>query len=123
MAAASGLAVWALAVALRQPGVLAARPRRELVMTGRPWQVRCEVAQIESTQNLAGPADRTRISDLTARLRACCARARDDYLAWLRDESSRIAARPPAPSAHRPELPVIAVPRQLDGQDHVPRNS
>src|SRR5882724_6996709 len=30
----------ALAAALRQPGVLAAAPRRELVMTGRPWQVR-----------------------------------------------------------------------------------
>jgi Glycosyl transferase family 2 len=29
-----------LAAALRQPGVLAAAPRRELVMTGRPWQVR-----------------------------------------------------------------------------------
>ena len=32
--------VRALAAALRQPGVLAAAPRRELVMTGRPWQVR-----------------------------------------------------------------------------------
>ena len=30
----------ALAAALSQPGVLAAAPRRELVMTGRPWQVR-----------------------------------------------------------------------------------
>jgi hypothetical protein len=30
----------ALAAALRQPGVLAAAPRRELVMAGRPWQVR-----------------------------------------------------------------------------------
>jgi hypothetical protein len=30
----------ALAAALRQPGVLAAAPRRELAMTGRPWQVR-----------------------------------------------------------------------------------
>lgn len=29
-----------LAAALGQPGVLAAAPRRELVMTGRPWQVR-----------------------------------------------------------------------------------
>jgi hypothetical protein len=32
--------VRALAAALRQPGVLAAAPRRELAMTGRPWQVR-----------------------------------------------------------------------------------
>ncbi len=32
--------VRALAAALRQPGVLAAVPQRELVMTGRPWQVR-----------------------------------------------------------------------------------
>jgi hypothetical protein len=32
--------VRALAAALRQPGILAAAPRRELVMTGRPWQVR-----------------------------------------------------------------------------------
>ena len=30
----------ALAAALSQPGVLAAAPRRELVMAGRPWQVR-----------------------------------------------------------------------------------
>jgi hypothetical protein len=29
-----------LVTALRQPGVLAAAPQRELVMTGRPWQVR-----------------------------------------------------------------------------------
>jgi glycosyltransferase involved in cell wall biosynthesis len=32
--------VRALAAALRRPGVLAAAPRRELPMTGRPWQVR-----------------------------------------------------------------------------------
>ena len=32
--------VRALIAALRQPGVLAAAPQRELVMTGRPWQVR-----------------------------------------------------------------------------------
>ena len=32
--------VRALVAALGQPGVLAAAPRRELVMTGRPWQVR-----------------------------------------------------------------------------------
>jgi hypothetical protein len=32
--------VRALAAALCQPGVLAAAPRRQLVMTGRPWQVR-----------------------------------------------------------------------------------
>jgi len=32
--------VRALAAALRQPGVLAAAPQRELAMTGRPWQVR-----------------------------------------------------------------------------------
>ena len=32
--------VRALVTALGQPGVLAAAPRRELVMTGRPWQVR-----------------------------------------------------------------------------------
>ena len=32
--------VRALAAALSQPGVLAAAPRREHVMTGRPWQVR-----------------------------------------------------------------------------------
>ena len=32
--------VRALAAALSQPGVLAAAPRRELVMAGRPWQVR-----------------------------------------------------------------------------------
>jgi hypothetical protein len=30
----------ALAAALRQPGILAAAPRRELVMTGRSWKVR-----------------------------------------------------------------------------------
>ena len=191
--------VRALAAALRQPGVLAAAPRRELVMTGRPWQVRwyydvwtllpgvqrglwgrgviavneaghrrlaglprlqaddlaaslmfearetalvpaarviihppmtfadllgrrarcvTGVAQIEHAQGLDGSADRTRISELTAvvqgpawhaaagrvlpvggrlaRLRASRARARGDYLTWLRDE----AAAPPA--AHRP---------------------
>jgi hypothetical protein len=32
--------VRALTAALHQPGVLAAAPQRELVMTGRPWQVR-----------------------------------------------------------------------------------
>jgi Glycosyl transferase family 2 len=32
--------VRALTAALSQPGVLAAAPRRELVMAGRPWQVR-----------------------------------------------------------------------------------
>jgi Glycosyl transferase family 2 len=32
--------VLALAAALRQPGVLAAAPRRELAMAGRPWLVR-----------------------------------------------------------------------------------
>ena len=32
--------VRALAAALSQPGVLAAAPQRELVMAGRPWQVR-----------------------------------------------------------------------------------
>jgi hypothetical protein len=221
----------ALAAALRQPGVLAAAPRRELAMTGRPWQVRwyydvwtllpgvqrglwgrgviavneaghrrlvglpplqaddlaaslmfephetvlvpdarvivhpprtlagllcCRTrcvtgsAQIERTPDLDGSADRTRISDLIAvirrrpgmlprvgyflsvavfaRLRASRARARGDYLTWLRDESSRTAAatapaRAPAPSADRPEVPVAtvaAVPRQLDGRDQVP---
>jgi hypothetical protein len=229
----------ALAAALRQPGVLAAAPRRELVMTGRPWQVRwyydvwtllpgvqrglwargviavneaghrrlaglpplqaddlaaslvfephetvqvpgarviihpprtlagllsCRtrcvtgVAQIKRTQDLDGSADRTRISDLIAvirrrpgmlprvgyflsvavfaRLRASRARARGDYLTWLRDESSRTAAatapaRSPAPAGDRPAVPVApaapvaavaAVPRQLDSRDHVPHN-
>jgi hypothetical protein len=32
--------VRALVAALHQPGILAAAPQRELVMTGRPWQVR-----------------------------------------------------------------------------------
>jgi hypothetical protein len=220
----------ALAAALRQPGVLAAAPRRELVMTGRPWQVRwyydvwtllpgvqrglwgrgviavneaghrrlaglpplqaddlaaslmfkphetvlapgarviihpprtfagllCRrarcvtgVAQIERAQDLDGSADRTRISDLTAivrrrpgmllrvgyflsvavfaRLRASRARARGDYLTWLRDESSRTAATTAAqsaapPSGARPAAPVAAVPRQLESRDHVPHS-
>ncbi len=105
-------------------------------------------AQIERAQGLDGSADRTRISDLTAiirrrpgmlprvgyflsvavfaRLRASRARARGDYLTWLRDESSRTAsgtaaAQPAAPpSGARPEVPVAAVPRQLEGRDHVP---
>jgi len=73
-----------------------------------------------------------------ARLRASRARVRGDYLTWLRDESSRTAsateaARPAAlPSGARPAAPaapvaapapaaaVAAVPRQLDGRDHVP---
>ena len=226
--------VRALAAALSQPGVLAAAPRRELVMTGRPWQVRwyydvwtllpgvqrglwgrgviavneaghrrlaglpllqaddlaasltfephetvlvpsarviihpprtfagllCRrtrcvtgVAQIELVQDLDASADRTRISDLIAvirhrpgmllrvgyflsvavcaRLRASRARARGDYQTWLRDESSRTAAATPAtagrrapaaPSGDRPAVPVAAVPRQLDGREHVPHN-
>ena len=220
----------ALAAALSQPGVLAAAPRRELVMAGRPWQVRwyydvwtllpgvqrglwgrgviavneaghrrlaglpplqaddlaaslmfephetalvpaarviihpprtfagllCRrarcvtgAAQIEHTQGLDRSADQTRISDLTAiirrrpamlprvgyflsvavfaRLRASRARARGDYQTWLRDESSRTAAatepaRPAAPPpGTRPAVPIAAVPRQLEGQNHVPR--
>jgi glycosyltransferase involved in cell wall biosynthesis len=222
--------VRALAAALSQPGVLAAAPRRELVMAGRPWQVRwyydvwtllpgvqrglwgrgvialneaghqrlaglpllqaddlaaslrfephetvlvpsaraiihpprtfagllCRrtrcvtgVAQIELVQDLDSSADRTRISDLIAvirrrpgmllrvgyflsvavfaRLRASRTRARGDYQTWLRDESSRTAAATPAaqsaaPSGDRPEVPVSAVPRQLDGREHVPHN-
>lgn len=109
-------------------------------------------AQIERAQGLDGSADQTRISDLTAiirrrpgmlprvgyflsvavfaRLRASRARARGDYLTWLRDESSRTAsgtaaaqptAQPAAPpSGARPAVPVAAVPRQLEGRDHVP---
>jgi hypothetical protein len=223
--------VRALAAALRQPGVLAAAPRRELVMTGRPWRVRwyydvwtllpgvqrglwgrgviavneaghrrlaglpafqaddlaaslmfephetalvpgarviihpprtfadllCRrarcatgVAQIERAQDLDGSADRTRISDLTAiirrrpgmlpqvgyfvsvavfaQLRTRRARARGDYLTWLRDESSRAAsateaARPAAqPSGARPAVSAAAVPRQREDRDHVPYN-
>lgn len=223
--------VRALAAALCQPGVLAAAPRRELVMTGRPWQVRwyydvwtllpgvqrglwgrgviavneaghrrladlpplqaddlaaslmfephetvlvpgarviihppmtfaglqclrarsvTGIAQIERAQGLDSSTERTRISDLTAiirrrpgmllrvgyflsvavfaRLRASRARARGDYLTWLRDESSRTAsatatAQPAAPpSGARPAVPVAAVPRQLEGRDHVPHN-
>jgi hypothetical protein len=222
--------VRALAAALRRPGVLAAAPRRELVMTGRPWQVRwyydvwsllpgvrrglwgrgviavneaghrrlaglpplqaddlaaslmfephetvlvpgarviihpprtfagllCRrarcvtgIAQIERAQGLDSSADRTRISDLTAiirrrpgmlprvgyflcvavlaQLRAGRARARDDYLTWLRDESSRTAATTAAqpaapPSGARPAVPAAAVPRQREGRDHVPHN-
>ena len=219
--------VRALAAALCQPGVLAAAPRRELVMTGRPWQVRwyydvwtllpgvqrglwgrgviavneaghrrlaglprlqaddlaaslmfeaqetalvpgarvvihpprtfagllgrrarcvTGVAQIEQAQGLDGSADRTRISELTAiirgrpgmllrvgyflsvavfaRLRASRARARGDYLTWLRDESSRTASAQSAapPSGARPAVPVAAVPRQMEGRDHVPHN-
>jgi glycosyltransferase involved in cell wall biosynthesis len=220
----------ALAEALRRPGVLAAAPRRELVMTGRPWPVRwyydvwtllpavqrglwgrgviavneagherlaglprlqaddlagslafephetvlvpgarvvihpprtfadllCRrtrcligVTQIERGQDLDGSADRTRKSDLIAvirrrpgmlprvgyflsvavftRLRASRALARGDYLTWLRDESSRIPAatapaRPPAPSADGPAVPVTALPRQLDSRDHAPHS-
>jgi hypothetical protein len=216
-----------LAAALRQPGVLAAAPRRELVMTGRPWQVRwyydvwsllpgvrrglwgrgviavneaghrrlaglpplqaddlaaslmfephetvlvpgarviihpprtfagllCRrarcvtgIAQIERAQGLDSSADRTRISDLTAiirrrpgmlprvgyflcvavlaQLRAGRARARDDYLTWLRDESSRTAPATAVapPAGARPAVPVPAVPRQREAPDHVPRN-
>ncbi len=243
--------VRALAAALRQPGVLAAAPLRELVMTRRPWWVRwyydvwtllpgvqrglwgrgviavseaghrrlaglpalqaddlaaslmfephetvlvagtrviihppmtfagllsrrarcvTGMAQIDRAEGLDASADRTRISDLTAivrsrpgmlpqvgyflsvavvaRLRASRARVRGDYQTWLRDESSRTApataaarsaARPatqptarPAlqptaqptaqPGAARPPVPVTAVPRQLDGRDHVPHN-
>ncbi len=223
--------VRALAAALSQPGVLAAAPRRELVMAGRPWQVRwyydvwtllpgvqrglwgrgviavneaghrrlaglpplqaddlaaslmfephetalvpgarviihppttfagllCRrtrcvtgTTQIERAQGLDGSADQTRISDLTAiirrrpgmlprigyflsvavfaRLRASRARARGDYLTWLRDESSRtasgtVAARPAAPPAGaRPAVPVATVPRQSDHRDRVPHN-
>jgi hypothetical protein len=231
--------VRALAAALCQPEVLAAAPRRELAMTGRPWQVRwyydvwtllpgvqrglwargviavneaghqrladlpplqaddlaaslmfephetvlvpgarvvihppmtlagllrlrarcvTGVAQIEHAQDLDGSADRTRISDLTAiirrrpgmllrvgyflsvavvaRLRASRARARGDYVTWLRDETSRAAsateaatasatgtARPAAPpSGVRPTVPVAAVPRQSEGRDRVPHN-
>jgi len=222
--------VRALAAALCQPGVLAAAPRRELVMTGRPWQVRwyydvwtllpgvqrglwgrgviavneaghrrladlpplqaddlaaslmfeqhetvlvpgarviihppmtfaglqclrarsvTGIAQIERARGLDSSAERTRISDLTAiirrrpgmllrvgyflsvavvaRLRASRARARGDYLTWLRDESSRTASatatgQPAAPpSGARPAVPV-AVPRQMEGRDHVPHN-
>jgi hypothetical protein len=228
--------VRALTAALRQPGVLAAAPERELAMTGRPWQVRwyydvwtqlpgvqsglwgrgviavneaghrnltdapplqaddlaaslmfqphetalvpgarviihpprtftgllhrrarsvTGVAQIEHAKDLDGSADRTRLSDLTAiirrrpgmlpqvgyflsvavfaRLRATPARARGDYVTWLRDESSRTAptaavtaaAQSAAQSATplsgaRPAVPVAVVPRQLDGRDHVP---
>jgi hypothetical protein len=226
----------ALTAALSRPGVLAAAPRREQVMTGRPWQVRwyydvwsllpgvqrglwgrgviavneaghrrltglpplqaddlaaslmfephetvlalgarviihppmtfadllCRrarcvtgVAQIERTQDLDASTDRTRIADLFAvtrhrpgmllrvgyflsvavfaRLRASRARARGDYVTWLRDESSRTAAamaaaQSAAPSGDRPVAPVApvaavaAVPRQLDARDRVPHN-
>ena len=88
------------------------------------------VAQIERAQGPDGSADRTRLSDLTAimrrrpgmllrvgyflsvgvfaRLRASRARARGDYLTWLRDESSRTAsatsaAPPPGRPRRRPE--------------------
>ena len=83
------------------------------------------VAQIERAPGLAGSADRTRISDLTAiirrrpgmllrvgyflsvgvfaRLRASRARASGDYLTWLRDESSRTASGTAA--AHAAALP------------------
>jgi hypothetical protein len=223
--------VRALAAALCQAGVLAAGPRRELVMAGRPWHVRwyydvwtllpgvqrglwargviavneaghrrlaglpplqaddlaaslvCEpnetvlvpcarviihpprtfadllcrrarsvtgVAQIERAPDLDGSADRTRISDLTAiirrrpgmlprvgyflsvavfaQLRASRARARGDYVTWLRDESSRAAsaieaARPAAPPpGARPAIPAATVPRQLEARDHVPHD-
>ena len=93
--------------------------------------------QIERAQGLDGSADQTRISDLTAiirrrpgmlprigyflsvavfaRLRASRARARGDYLTWLRDESSRTASgavaapgrprRRPAPGPRSPWPP------------------
>jgi hypothetical protein len=220
----------ALVAALGQPGVLAAAPQRELVMTGRPWHVRwyydvwtllpavqrglwgrgviavneaghrrlagllplladdlgaslvfephetvlvsgarviihppktfvgllsCRarsvtgVTQIERAEDLDGSADRTRISDLTAiirrqpgmllqvgyflsvavfaRLRTSRTLARGDYLTWLRDDSSRTDVAPVAPSAPPASGatsagPVAAVPRQLDGRDHVPHN-
>ena len=111
--------------------------RRARIVTG--------VAQIERAQDIDVSADRTRMSDLAAvirrrpgmllrvgyflsvtvfaMLRASRARARGDYVTWLRDESSRTAAatdgapaggafrrrprRPRggrAPSAGRPEL-------------------
>jgi len=64
-----------------------------------------------------------------ARLRASRARARGDYLTWLRDESSRAAAAATAAaqsaaaaSGARPAVPVAAVPRPLEGRDHVPHN-
>ena len=223
--------VRALAAALRQPGVLAAAPPRELVMIGRPWWVRwyydvwtllpgvqrglwgrgvigvneaghrrlvdlppvqgddlamslmfephetvlvpdtrvimhppltfvgllsrrarcvTGVVQIEHTPGFDASADRTRVSDLIdiirrrpgmllpvgyflsmaifARLRASPARVRGDYQTWLRDESSRTAAATSAtqpaapPSGARPAVPVPAVPRQLDGRDHVSHN-
>jgi glycosyltransferase involved in cell wall biosynthesis len=215
----------ALVAALRQPGALAAAPRRELVMAGRPWQVRwyydvwtllpvvqrrlwgrgviavneaghrrlgalpllqaddlaasltfephetvlvpsarviihlpltfadllrrrarCRtfVAQVERVQDLDGSADRTRISDLAAvirhrpgmlprvgyflsvtlfaMLRARRARARGDYVTWLRDESSRTAAataapRRPVPSGDGRAVPLAGVPRQMDGRN------
>ena len=227
--------VRALVAALRQPGVLAAAPPRELVIAGRPWWVRwyydvwtqlpgvqhglwgrgviavneaghrrladlppvqgddlamslmfephetvlvpgtrvimhppltfvgllsrrarcvTGVVQIEHTPGFDTSADRTRISDLIdiirrrpgmllpvgyflsmavfARLRASPFLVRGDYQTWLRDESSRThaataaaqsAAKPTAPpSGARPAVPVAAVPRQLDGRDHVPHN-
>ena len=218
--------VRALAAALCQPGMLAAAPRREQVMTGRPWQVRwyydvwtllpgvqrglwgrgaiavneaghrrlaslptlqaddlaaslvfkpnetvlvpearvivhpprtfagllcCRTrsvtgnAQAGYFQDLDGSADRTRIADLIAvvrrrpgmlpqvgyflsmavfaRLRASRAIARGDYLTWLRDESSRTATDPlAASSSGRPEIPVTAVPRQLEARDRIPHN-
>jgi hypothetical protein len=66
-----------------------------------------------------------------ARLRASRAIARGDYLTWLRDESSRTAtaaatatAADPlaASSSGRPEIPVTAVPRQLEARDRIPHN-
>jgi hypothetical protein len=107
------------------------------------------VAQIERGQDLDGSADRTRISDLSAvirhrpgmllrvgyflsvtvfaRLRASRARARGDYVTWLRDDSSRTAAataaaRPAMPSVDGRAVTVAAVPRQLDGRDRVPHD-
>lgn len=215
--------VRALTEALLQPGVLAAAPRRELVMAGRPWQVRwyydvwsllpgvqrglwgrgviavnqaghermaslaklqaddlaasllfkpgetvlvpdakviihppttlagllsrrtrcvTGVAQIQHTQDLDGSADRTRVADLTsvvrrrpgmllpvgyfltvgilARLRASRARARGDYVTWLRDDSRVPVATATAGSEAGHELlPAHAVPRQRGGQDAV----
>src|SRR6266571_3880057 len=91
------------------------------------------VAQIELMRDLDASADRTRISDLIAvtrhrpgmllrvgyflsvavfaRLRASRARARGDYVTWLRDESSRTAAamaaaQSAAPAGDRPVAPV-----------------
>ena len=63
-------------------------------------------------------------------VRASRARAKGDYVTWLRDESSRTAAamaaaQSAAPAGDRPVAPVApvaAVPRQLDARDRVPHN-